>query len=202
MAKAGCPVPANQLLGGEAERHDRKLQVEPVRLEPEKQVDAEDDWNGAETEGVDVAPRPGEQHVEGIREQQLRGDEVGRLVDLRPVPAPVEQHRALGTGLHVVLLPRNDLERQRAGATPRACGERGVPCAKRERSAHKREQEPGIRADGSEQRQAGQRARERQRERERVTAGHRGGAAAAYFTAFAAAARSSMRAPTRMPVMP
>ena len=105
-------VPADQLFGGEADRHHDELQIEPVRLEPEEQIDAEDDRERTEAERVGVAPRPAEQHVEGVREEQLGGDEVGRVVHLTPVPAPVQQHRALRAGLQVVLFPGHPIQRQ------------------------------------------------------------------------------------------
>ena len=69
------PVPANQLLGREAQTDHDELEVEPVRLEPEEQVDAEDHRKGTEAEHVASTPRPAEQHVERVREDQLRGDE-------------------------------------------------------------------------------------------------------------------------------
>ena len=42
------PVPTDQLFRGKPERHHRELQVEPVRLEPEEQIDAEDDGKRTE----------------------------------------------------------------------------------------------------------------------------------------------------------
>ena len=36
-------VPANHLLSGNAERHHGELQIKPVRLEPQKKIDAEND---------------------------------------------------------------------------------------------------------------------------------------------------------------
>ena len=92
----------------------RNWKVEPVRLEPEEQVDAEDHRKGAEAERVGLPPRPAKQHVEGVGEEQLRGDERGGVVDRPPVPAPVEQHRTLRARLEVVLLPQDDLQRERA----------------------------------------------------------------------------------------
>ena len=68
-------VPADQLLAGERQCNHQELQVEPIRLEPEEQVDAEDDRERTEAERVGVAPRPGEQHVERVGEEELRGDE-------------------------------------------------------------------------------------------------------------------------------
>jgi hypothetical protein len=57
-----------------------------------------------------VASRPAEQHVEGVREQQLGKDQVGGFIHLGPIPTPIEKDRALRAGLHVMLFPENDLE--------------------------------------------------------------------------------------------
>src|SRR5262245_42736326 len=65
-----------------------ELQIEPVGLEPQKQVDAENDREEAESNRVGAAARPDQQHLGCVREQQLRDQERRRLVDLRPVPAP------------------------------------------------------------------------------------------------------------------
>ena len=108
------PVPADQFFRGQSERHHRELQIEPVRLEPEEQIDAEDDGKRCEAESVGVAARPAEQHVERIREEQLREDEGREGIDRRPIPAPVQQHRSLRAGLQIVLFPQHDFERERS----------------------------------------------------------------------------------------
>src|SRR5262249_25593250 len=98
-------IPANQLLAGDPKRYHPKLQIEPIRPEPEKQIDAENDGKQTEAESVRIAPRPAEQHVERIRENQLCQNERSERVGLGPMPAPVKQHRTLGAGLDIVLLP-------------------------------------------------------------------------------------------------
>ena len=103
-------VPADQLLRGQPKRHHRELQIEPVRLEPEEQIDAEDDGKRSEAERVGVAPRPAEQHVERVREEQLGEDEGAERVNRRPIPAPIQQHRALRAGLQIVLLPQDHIQ--------------------------------------------------------------------------------------------
>src|SRR5581483_4112817 len=67
--------PAEELLGEEADRDHRELQVEPVVLEPEEQRDAEDDRERAEAERESPAVGPREQAVEAVGEQELGGDE-------------------------------------------------------------------------------------------------------------------------------
>ena len=68
---------------------EQKLQAEPVVLEPQEQVRAEDDRERPEAEQIGLAARPGQQHVERVREEQLRRRAAGEVVDRRPVPAPV-----------------------------------------------------------------------------------------------------------------
>src|SRR4051812_36317208 len=57
-------IPPNQFFRSKTERHQCKLQIEPVWLEPEEQIDAEDHRKRSETKSEDVASRPGQQHVE------------------------------------------------------------------------------------------------------------------------------------------
>jgi len=108
------PAPSNQLFGREADRDHQELEVEPVGAEPQKQVDAENHRERTETQGVDIPPRPCEQHVEGVRKKQLRGDQRRRVVDRSPVPAPVDQHGTLSARLQVVLCPNDDRDVQRS----------------------------------------------------------------------------------------
>ena len=68
-------LPADQLLGAEADGDEQELEGEPLRHEPQEQVDAEDDRKRAEAERVAVAARPRQQHVEGVGEQELRRHE-------------------------------------------------------------------------------------------------------------------------------
>src|SRR2546427_553798 len=95
-------VPADQVFGGEPGRHHQELKVEPIRLEPEKQVDAEDHREWTEAQGVGVPPRPREKHLEPIGEKQLAGNESHRAVDLMPVQTPIQQTGSLGTRMEAV----------------------------------------------------------------------------------------------------
>ena len=104
MYATAVPVPTNQFFRGQSERDHRELEIEPVRLEPEEQIDAEDDGKRSETERVGVTPRPDEQHVECVGEHELGDDTGGRGVNRRPIPAPIYEHRPLRAGLQVVLL--------------------------------------------------------------------------------------------------
>ena len=83
--------------------------------------------NGAEAERVGVAPRPREQHVERVGEEQLRHDEMRGVVDLPPVPAPVQQHRPLRAGLEVVLFAEHDFESQMHSAAGGGYVQAGKP---------------------------------------------------------------------------
>ncbi|MXY18307.1 MAG: hypothetical protein F4Y57_15305 [Acidobacteria bacterium] len=111
---AALLVPADELLDGKADRHHQELQVEPVRLEPHEEVDAEDDRERAESEHVPLTARPGEQHVERIGEGELGGDQVRGVVHLAPVPAPVGVDGELRARLHPVLLAEDDVKGESA----------------------------------------------------------------------------------------
>ena len=104
-------VPAHELLTEKPDRDHQELQVEPIVPEPEEEVDAEDDGEGPEAEHVLLTPRPREQHVEDVGEHELRGQQHSEVVDGSPVPSPVGKHRDLDHRLHVVLRPKNALER-------------------------------------------------------------------------------------------
>src|SRR5690349_6304470 len=111
-------VPSDQLFGSEPDGDQKKLKVEPVGLEPEEQVRAEDDRKRSESERIRVATRPGEQRVKRVRKYELPGDERRGLVHLRPVPAPVREDAEMRAGLNVVLLAERHLNRQRTTASP------------------------------------------------------------------------------------
>ena len=157
-------VPPDQILGREADGNHQELQIEPVLLEPEEKVGAEDDRELAEAERVAVAVRPGEQHVERIREQQLRHEKVCGVVDRLPVPAPVEQDRSLGAGLQVVLLAEHDVDRQRPPPIPEQ--QSGVPHQQDADGADEGPEEPGIFLHGRRERERGQGEGESERETE------------------------------------
>ena len=140
--------------------------MEPVVREPEEQVDAEDDGNGAEAEPVRVAPGPAEQQVESVGEGELAGDEGKRVVDGGPVPAPVEEDGRLRAGLDVVLWPGGDLQRPVPAPALRRREQHEVPRAERERGAEERPEERRVVVDAVDEneRRQGERGNERRPE--------------------------------------
>src|SRR5579863_8519453 len=113
MHATAFPLPTNQLFRRQAKRDHRELEVEPVWLEPEEEIDTKNNGKRSETQSVRVAPRPTEQHVERVCEQELGDDEVTGGVDLRPIPSPIQQHRNLRAGLQVVLLSQDHIDGER-----------------------------------------------------------------------------------------
>jgi hypothetical protein len=109
-------VPADEFLREEADRNHDELQREQVIPEAEKKIDAEDDWKRTEREQVRVAPRPRQQHVERVSEDNLAGKQDGCVADRIPIEAPVDVNRELRDRLHVVLGAQDDLGRQRSPA--------------------------------------------------------------------------------------
>ena len=103
---AAVPLPAHERLAGKAERDQGKLQGEPVVLEPEKQVGAEDDREGAKPQAVFLAPRPRQEHVERVGKQELADEQRQEVVDRRPVPPPIGVHGELTAALNVMLRAR------------------------------------------------------------------------------------------------
>src|SRR5688572_19248690 len=89
MDAPAIALPTDKRLADKPQRDQRELQAEPVVFEPEKQVRAEDDREGAETEDVVFAPRPRQQHVECVGKEQLAEEKRREIVDGRPVPSPI-----------------------------------------------------------------------------------------------------------------
>src|SRR5579864_4512615 len=88
--------PGDKLLAEDTSRDQEELQPEPVIAEPQKKIRAENDRKGAETENPLIATQPADQHVKDIHKYDLSGDERRVMIDLAPVPAPVE----VNTGVH------------------------------------------------------------------------------------------------------
>ena len=157
---AAVLLPADQVLRREPQRDQQELEVEPVRLEPEEQVDAEDDRYRSETQRAGAPPRPRQQQVERVGEQQLGQQQVRGVVHLAPVPAPVEEDRPLCARLHVVLRAERHLQLDRRPEP----GQQRVPSGQRQR---RRQEGPTQRRVAGHVRQQAQRAErggERQRE--------------------------------------
>src|SRR5687768_15606697 len=106
MHAAAVALPAHKSLAEEAQRDECELQAEPIVLEPEKQVGAENNWEGAEANDIRFAPRPRQQHVEGIGEEQLTEKKRREIINGRPIPSPIRVHAELTKALNVVLRPR------------------------------------------------------------------------------------------------
>ncbi len=117
---ATIPGPPDQRLGGEPDGEHQELQIEPVRCEPEKQVRAEDDGERTEAKRESLRSRPGQEGIECVREQQLRDDERGVVVDRPPVPSPVHEDRQVRARLHVVLRSKRDIENESASRAGRS----------------------------------------------------------------------------------
>ena len=176
---AAVPFPAQQLLGREAERHQQELEIEPVVPEPEEEVDAEDDRDGAEAHPLRVAPGPAEEQVEPVGEGELPRDERNRVVDRRPVPAPVEEHGGLRAGLQVVLGARGELERPATAAAAPARwrdGQQDVPGGQHARGAEKRPEQRRALVDARKEGERGQRERRGERYPEPARCRERDGA--------------------------
>ncbi len=107
--------PPDQFFGGETDRHHQELEVKPIRSEPKEQVNAEDHRKRTEAQRVSIPPRPGQQDVESVGEDQLRDDEIVGVIHLPPMPAPVDEYRRVHARLQIVLRPEARFERE--GAT-------------------------------------------------------------------------------------
>src|SRR5579883_2960513 len=139
-------VPLDQFLRSDANRDQCELQVKPVGLEPKKEIDAEDDRKWRKSKAVSIAPRPAEQHIECVREEQLRQHEWKVVVDRMPIPTPVRENRSLAAGLQIMLFLQHDLDR-RFPACPK-CGRKDcVPQSQNQGGSGKCPKRPGITAD-------------------------------------------------------
>jgi hypothetical protein len=120
--------------------------VEPVEPEPEEQVDAEYHRERPEAEHVVVAAGPGEQTVDGVREEELNRHEREERVHERHVPSPVQEDAALGARLHPMLLARRELDAERAAGAPRRGVEDGTPDEQRRAGTEERSHERRVAA--------------------------------------------------------
>ena len=137
-------VPSDQFFRCETDGDHQELQVKPVGPEPKEQVDAEDHRQRAEAQRVGVASRPGEQDVEGVCEKQLRDDQIIGVVNLPPVPAPVEENRGVHASLKIVLRAEAHFEGEGAMNAPRRGEQDRVPHQQRGRGTDERPPEAPI----------------------------------------------------------
>ena len=147
MGAPSLAPPLHEGLPQETRPHHQELQVEPVVREPEEEVGAEDDGKGAEAEDVALAPRPREQHIEGVGEHQLRQQQPGEVVDRAPIPPPAREHRELHEGLQVVLRAQDDLEAARCAGTRQFGEEHPLPGQQHGDRPPEREGEAGVVGD-------------------------------------------------------
>src|SRR5262249_55501128 len=101
-----------------------------------------------------VASRPAEKHVERVREQQLGGDQMRRVVHLAPVPAPVDEQRPLDARLQVMLFAQHDLDAQRSPTTYRRCEECRIPRKQQHSNARERPRQRRVLPDGIEKQES------------------------------------------------
>ena len=162
MDVPALPVPAHELLSEEADRHQQELQIKPIVPEPQEQVGAEDDGKRAKAERVTVAPRPRQQHVERVREQQLRHQQPGVVIHRPPVPSPVGVNRQVTDCLDVVLRPRSQQDQRPPHARRfHAQQQRGLPHEQHRRRPPHRAREHGVRLETVEERQQHEPRRQR-----------------------------------------
>ena len=90
MRTAAVALPRDEFLTEYAGGHQQELQEEPVILEPEKQIGAQNDGKRTKAENPLIAPRPAHQHVENIDKYNLGDNQRGVVIDFAPVPSPVE----------------------------------------------------------------------------------------------------------------
>ena len=102
MRAASVSFPGNELLAEYARSHHGELQEIPIWLEPKKQVCAEHDGERTEPEYPIVAPRPTNQHIQGVDENNLRDDQRDLVINLAPIPSPVRVNAGMHRELHVV----------------------------------------------------------------------------------------------------
>ncbi len=163
-------VPPDQLLGGEPEPDQQKLQIEPVVGEPQEEVNAEDDGERPEPQGVRVPSRPAQQHVERVREDQLGGDEKCGVVNRTPVPPPVDQEGELRERLHEVLRPNRHLERQWSTRAVGRPEDQATPDEQQDAGTNKRPLKRGVLSDPVQQTE---RAESQREDRHQTAAAHR-----------------------------
>ena len=108
MNSAAIPFPLNEVLAENAYSHHQELQPEPVVPEPEKQIGAEYDWEGAESQNPLIFPEPADQHIESVDKRHLRQNQRNVRVNLGPVETPIRVYARVHGKLHVVRSYRDE----------------------------------------------------------------------------------------------
>ncbi len=163
------PLPAHELLPHEPDRKHEELQVEPVVPEPEEQVRAENDGKRPEAEHIATAARPGQKHVEGVGEHQLRHEKPNEVVDRPPVPAPVREHGYLNERLQVMLGTQHGMEGPALRHTLEPQEERRLPDEQYDGRTPKGASENRVARYAGHERQHGETQRQRQGYQEHAT---------------------------------
>jgi hypothetical protein len=81
--------------------------MEPFRLEPQEEIDAENDWEGTKPKLVILAPGPLEQSIYTICEHELGSDQWSKSINLIYILTPPEKHGALCTSLDPMVAPNS-----------------------------------------------------------------------------------------------
>src|SRR5580658_264906 len=102
MGPASVSFPGNKLLAEYDRGQHQELQKVPVRLEPQKQVRAQNDRKWAKSQYPFVAARPTHQHVQDVGENDLTDNQWNLVIYLAPVPSPVGINGHVHHELHIV----------------------------------------------------------------------------------------------------
>src|SRR4029079_6448931 len=85
--------PLDELFAEYTHYDQRKLQEKVIVFEPQEAIGAANDWKRTEPEHPRVPPQPADDHVECIRERDLRQNQRNEVIDRPPVPSPVRVDR-------------------------------------------------------------------------------------------------------------
>ena len=137
-------VPAHELPGGEGARHQQELTDEVLRLEPEEEVDAPHHRQGAEAGPPVPAPRPLQEHLHRVEDDDLDRDERQMLLDRRVVEPQIQVMARLHAGLEVVGKPDVAFDPQSQCAAPRSEKHRHLPADKAHAGGDERDEDSAL----------------------------------------------------------
>ena len=95
-------MPDDEFLRQEADRNQDELVDEPIVLERQEQVGAEDDRQRPEAQAPFLPARPGEQPLEGEGEDDLRDEQERVVGNERPIETPEDVDGQMQAGLDVM----------------------------------------------------------------------------------------------------
>ena len=116
---AAVPAPAHELPGGQGANDQQELAEEVRRLEPQEEVDAAHYRQGAEAGPPLPAPRPLQEHLQRVEDDDLDRDERQVLPDRGVVEPQVQVVACLHPGLEVVGKPDVAFDPQSQPTAPR-----------------------------------------------------------------------------------